>query len=256
MIISLLQLILQTAGSQLSITSVVSIPTCLPHMHDKSQTEIEQSSLSNVPFLHDVKVYQCSSSGGFCKSIAGDDIILDFPKDAVPHLSPPIRVEVGVTLNGPFIFKENVRPVSPIVWISAGGFAFEKEVEVTLHHFIDCGENTTDLVFYESVLSSNGGNHTGSAKEFHFRPSPRQSVFKADSSSGTIHTTQLNSFMCICYRQPEQIAARAKYCIVKVTAPCNRDGTVFLKHFVLTYFLDTCIEVRRIKSALNYESTS
>ena len=248
-IISLIQLILQTAGSQLSGTSVMYIPTYLPHMHNKSQTEIEQSS---VPFLHEVKMYQCSSSDGFCISIAGDDVILDFPKDAVPHLSPPIIVEVGVTLNGPFIFDENVRPVSPIVWISAGGFTFKEEVEVTLHHFIDCGENTTDLVFYESVSSDSSGNHTGPAKEFHFRSSPRQSMFKAHSSRGIIHTTQLDFFMCICYRRPEQIAAQAQYCVVKVvpTAPCNRDGTVFLKHFVLTYFLDTCIEVGTISEIL------
>ena len=232
-----------------SASNVSDSPTinCLPLLLVKPRGEIEQSSLAGVPFVQDISVYQCSSLGGFCRSIVGDDVILHFPREAVSHDSDPVKVEVGVTLNGPFTFQGNVKPVSPIVWISSCDLTYNKAIKVTLCHFVDCKDDTSDLVFYESVYShsSNSNNGAGLVDGFHFKPSSRQTMFTAHNSSGTILTTKLNSFMCICYKQPEQIPARTKYCLIKVTptAPCDTDRVMFLKHFVLTHFLDTCIEV-------------
>lgn len=229
-------------------TDMSTITEYLPHLQTKQQREIEQSSLAGVPFIQDVGIYQCSSPGGFCKSTAGDDVILHFPKDAVPHKVDPVRIEVGITLNGPFTFEGDVQPVSPIVWISSGGITFKKAIKVTLCHFIDCRDDTSDLMFYESIprkSSSNNSTGAGLLDEIHFKPSSRQTMLKAYNDSGTFLTTELDFLVCICHKQPMKIPAQTKYCLIKVipTTPYSKDGMTFLKHFILTHFLDICIEV-------------
>lgn len=66
------------------------------------------------------------------------DITLRIPEGAVP-VGESIKFEIGVVLYDPFIFPENTRPISPIVWLCIQEdieLKKVKPIQLILPHFL------------------------------------------------------------------------------------------------------------------------
>ena len=105
--------------------------------------KIEDCKLHNIKvgtfdFLHPVGVFNCGDSGGIYNN-SGHNFTIIIPAGAVPNDSV-ITIEVSVCLYGSFSFPDIHRPVSPILWLHAQVFQFQKAVKVTLQHYIDISE--------------------------------------------------------------------------------------------------------------------
>ena len=69
---------------------------------------------------------------------------LEFPKGAIPERET-VMIDIGVALDGPFLFPEGLRPMSPVFWLCVRDkkhFQFSQPVKVTIR----CYENTSRLL--------------------------------------------------------------------------------------------------------------
>ena len=96
-------------------------------------TEAEKNA--QVPFLHH-QLFECD-----CNSqeytIEEHDITLRIPEGAVSK-GEKIHFEIDVAMHGPFTFHENMRPISPVVWlcILEEGVDLKKPFQLILPHFL------------------------------------------------------------------------------------------------------------------------
>ena len=68
-----------------------------------------------------------------------NDFRLVIPEGAIPE-GESITIDIGVALFGPFQYPPNIRPVSPVFWVSVRGhpnYQFLKPLTVTLEHCLN-----------------------------------------------------------------------------------------------------------------------
>ena len=165
-------------------------------------------------------------------------IKLRFPAGAVTKGT--LDVEVGVLLSGPFTFSANVKPVSPILWLCVKEnryHRFSKPISVTLPHFLDCNllEEQNKFAFFTATHNDSVTDQLFTFKEV------SADHCKFLPSSGTL-TTRRCCFICIAYKEPEDMINKSNYCLICVT-PRNIVQPRFIMHFYLTFDLKTYIEV-------------
>ncbi len=193
---------------------------------------------SNIYFVDQLQLFTCGYEGGVFHS-AQDGVTIKFPRGAVPESSPPITIEFGVALNGPFEFPtDHMNPVSPFVWLCTDrpGFVFRKPVEIIIPHSLLLDKaQSKNLTFLKA-------NHREGEDEYEFVECADKKRFKARSSYGILYTTH-TCFLCIAYNDivSELSTAKITYCLVKVI-PKN-PGVTFNIVVCIAYFLETCMEV-------------
>ena len=195
-----------------------------------------QSNFSNVHFLDPIQVFTVGSDGGVFHS-ALNDITIKFPKGAVPESSLPVTVQFGVALNGPFDIPVGKKPVSPFMWFCTDvpNFVFHTPVEITMPHYISLTESDSNKLKFMKAK-----HEEGDKDDFLFKDCTDPMRFKARSNHGVL-LTKHSDFLCITAEISESTIMKANYCLMKVT-PKACDN-VFKVYFIVTYFLQTCMEV-------------
>ena len=90
-------------------------------------------SIAHVPLLGPVTVFACGYHGCQFHSVE-HDITVTIPKGAIPE-GLIVHFELAVSLQGPFKFHDNTRPISPILWLCPQEeFEFQKPFKVILPH--------------------------------------------------------------------------------------------------------------------------
>ena len=216
-----------------------------PHTTISPSASISGVDLSGVHFVDSLKVIACGPEGGVFHS-KSNNVTITFPKGAIPSGMHFVNIEFGVALLGPFDMADHdscgdMNPVSPFVWICTDvtDFTFSKPITIFMPHFISCDtqQDCESLVFMK-------GDHRLVDEEgrFQFRECDGISKFRLRNMKGSL-TTQHCCFLCICSKVPSISISKANYCLMMVM-PRQSDLERFEVIFCITYFLQTCIEVR------------
>ena len=212
----------------------------LPYTTRPISSSSTQSRLSNVDFIDPIQVFTVESDGGVFHS-AQNDITIKFPRGAVPDNSPPVTVQFGVALNGPFDVPDGKKPVSPFMWFCTDvpNFVFHRSIEIVMPHYISLSESDCNKLKFMKAQHKDGDND-----DFLFKDCTDPMRFKARSNHGVL-LTKHSCFLCIAAKISESMVMNANYCLMKVTPKvCDK---VFKLYFIATYFLQTCMEVGKHK---------
>ena len=103
-----------------------------------------------LSFLQPIEVITVTSEG---KIVVNDKegIFVCIPDGAVP-VRKRLHVEVGSAMYGKLSFSEDMRPVSPILWICPQEeMDLLKPFKITLPHTVKYEEGVSELFFLESM---------------------------------------------------------------------------------------------------------
>lgn len=150
-----------------------------------------------VPFIGSVDVLKVTSAGAMFTNPA-HDISIFFPKGSIPD-GIYARVEVGVSLTGPFMFQKDEYPISAILFICfQENIQLLLPVEIVMPHTINiqsqneiksCSIKFSKAV--HTVCRSNGN-------KFNFEPVTYESEFVAFNGQGFgVLKAQSLCFYCI-----------------------------------------------------------
>lgn len=184
---------------------------------------------------------------------------IKIPKGAVKKPAT-VEIQVGLAIHGPFVFPENSRNASPILWLcSIPDTKFRKPIHITLPHCIAEARSGSlkrrkydegvCLQFASASLKPASSKSRG-RREFEFSPADGEEEIhcgpEADMS-GAIATKHLSP-LCIvasCGKMNavmQEMTLHAVYCIVPVI-PITVTGRQWSIHFCITFDLPTCVQV-------------
>ena len=210
-----------------------------PHLPDLEAVDYVDPPNSNVHFMDDIEVLQCTSSGGrYHNSV--HNIHVEVPKAAVPD-GMLVKLEIGVALFGAFMFPAGMKAISPIVWLCAQSeqFMFHLPIEVKLPHCLQ-------LTSLEDITSLQlgflkGGHNSDDKGNIPFRYSG-QATFQPDSSYGTIYNKHF-CYLCLATNcTSPQFCSKTLFCLIRVV-PRPIYSCTWDINFCVALFLNTCIEV-------------
>ena len=226
-------------------------------LHCPSRMEIpthssHSESTAMVPFLDEVDVLKCDSSGKEFTN-TDHDITLRVPEGAIPD-GVTVHIEAGVALHGPFQFPPGTRPISPIVWFCMQeDVPLLKPVEVILPHFLQHWKNL-QLGFLKadhSTYTTDDGE-----KRYMFRPvnDPMEFHFENGRGFGVLSTKH---FCSLCIHTSnitrDQLISEAQYCLTEVIPYSWPSMPIDVPlHFCVTFFLKTCFEVSNTDCVMIY----
>ena len=213
--------------------------TTSPHLHELEAVDYIDPPNSNVHFMDDIEVLQCTSSGGrYHNSV--HDIQVEVPKGAVPQ-GMTVKLEVGVALFGAFLFPVGMKAISPILWLCAQSkqFTFRLPIEVKLPHCLQL-TSFADITSLQLGFMKGGHNSDGKGN-IPFRYSG-QATFQPHSSYCTI---RINHFCYLCLTAnctSPQFCSKTLFCLIRVV-PRPIYSCTWDINFCVAMFLNTCIEV-------------
>ena len=162
---------------------------------------------------------------------------LIFPQGALlpNHIT---TLTIGVMMYGPFLFPDNVKPISPILWVCGNSTDVRllKNAKVVLPHFLDIDENDDrgiKLLFLKAHA-----NHNCVIKN------KMMYIFKSVGNAAVLegHNAELftSHFCCICLgaKVSQAVKERMLYCITLCKNKANS-----MCEFAVTYLLKTCLQV-------------
>ena len=192
-------------------------------------------------FVGPPDIFEVGCSGG---SYSNEDhqVYLKVPEGAVPQ-GKMVRIKIGVGListKTPFL-PSNSMLVSPIASFYVEGeknFHFLRPVEITLPHFVDINdeEDVKDLKLTFLKASSH---------LYYFHQAKGVVEFKPKSQTATLKTKHFCSF-CIAASKSLK-CSKIHYRLVKVIPRLNHQMNQWRASFCVTYYLRTCLEVKKKK---------
>ena len=177
---------------------------------------------------------ECSHNG-LEHTIAGHNITLRIPKGAI-DIGDKLFFDVGILMFGPFIFPENTRPISPILWLCPSeDYRMKKPFKIILPHFLSSRAvvkmNSNNIRFAKAKH-----NQSQTKNEFQFVNS--RPLF-ASSGSRNFAILQIQHFCYYCLIGNIVKDGDIEYCLVQVERPIQQRSEI---HFLAIYLLDTCIK--------------
>ena len=202
------------------------------------------SNIASVPFLTQVKVLTCDSSG--CEYYNYDhDITLRIPGDAIPP-GMVIHLEVAVALYGPFQFPDGSCPISPILWLCIQeNVDLRKPIDIILPHLLTDAKNI-GIRFAKADHKQYATDEFG-RNQYIFEP--LETAFKERNQNYGILSTQHCCLLCITSNDPQispDFALKAGYYLWCIEKPSSHSLTSRARdtlHFCATFCLPTCREV-------------
>lgn len=192
-----------------------------------------------------VKVFKVDRNGGE-HSITSHNITLTIPPAAIKEGHTSLDIEVAVMLNGPFVFPQNIRPVSPILWICSRNKALLcKPIEIMLPHFIGTlnGEDSKLLGMQFMKASHYVPTLPDGTKRFTFDHIGTNSTTSFTPLSGKLKTLHF-CFLCIAAPESRALYERASYCLTRVDPIVwNISKQKQEIYFVVSYYMRTCLKV-------------
>ena len=182
---------------------------------------------------------ECSNSG-LEYTIEDHDITLRITEGAVAP-AKTVHFEMGVATYGPFIFPQDTRPISPILWLCP----LEKDIilgkfQIILPHLLS--ELTKQQLCDHQVGFAKANHNMCTSKndqiEYHFNPCEIQPLFASSgSNSYGVLVSNHCCFYCIVARQNPEVARNASYCLARIESLSSEI------YFVASFFLKSCIKV-------------
>ena len=189
-----------------------------------------------VPFLFHELIEV--SNDGLEYTIQDHDITVKFPSGAVAE-GEKLQFEIGVAMYGPFKFVDNVRLISPIVWLcplNENITELNKPFQVILPHFLSGDKLQNHQVDF---AKANHRNYEGSRYSFDTFCDCAQPIYASTGSkSYAILKTNHFCFYCLQANISPQIAKDAQYTLVRLESVERQEV-----HFCAIYQLNTCYRV-------------
>ena len=191
-----------------------------------------------VQFIDPIEIISCDTLGcDYCNS--RHDVRLRIPEGAIPPSEGVIDIEFGVSMYGPFTLADgtSVRRVSPVVWlcVQQDGFSeFQKDVELTIPHFLDF--SSQDAYRYLRFLKASHQLEDGDT-EYQLKAAYGKVVFDF-ASYGTLLTRH---FCSTCIASSVLPNERTKYYLLGTKQKIKAQE--WQVTFFVCYFLASCVEV-------------
>ena len=213
-------------------------------MFNKSTWFTEAEKNAQVPFVHH-QVLECGYDG-MEHTIKEHDITLRIPEGAVTK-GEKCHIEIGVAMYGPFVFPDNTRPISPILWIcflKDGSIALKQEFQIILPHFL-IGLSKERLCYHQVgfAKANHKQKHIYTSKTnrivYGFKTCESQTLFA--SSGGKSYGVLLSNhccFYCLEAQQSPELARDAGYCLARIESRLSLE--IF---FITSFFLKSCVQV-------------
>ena len=209
---------------------------------------VNKAKLHGVQFIDPVTIISCDTFG--CNYYnSRHDVGLTIPEGAILPREGRIDIEFGLAMYGPFKLSDgiSVRRVSPVVWlcIQQDGFSgFQKDVEITIPHFLDF--STEDAYKYLRFLKAEHEPDvpTKDGKiEYQLKPAPGTAVF--DHAGDATHGKLLTRHFCsVCIATSVFRDEHTRYCLGGELVLTTQEKQTVI--FYVCYFLRSCIEVRYV----------
>ena len=193
---------------------------------------------NNIPddlreYCYDVYTIQVDANGGAHTNDSHGFSITFPPGVLLPHQT--ITLTVGVMMYGPFLFPDNLKPFSPIVWVcgDTNDTRLLKNARVVLPHCLD------DDIGIEFFFMKTHVNH-----RCEVRNNKTRYIFESMGNAAILqgHCAEFftSQFCCLCLATNVSLIEKekVKYCITLWKSKANSVCV-----FAITYFLKTCIQV-------------
>ena len=211
------------------------------------QLSSEAEKKAKVPFLKSVFL-ECDS-GGKEHTFEDHKVTFRIPKGTVAK-GEKVKLEIGVTICGPFNFPEDTQPISPIVWLNMveGNCATRITFQIILPHFLT-RLSLEELHYHQIELSStdcdncsyNKGQMNYGYAFIHCDTQPHFSANGILSCEG-LTLTHHGCFYCILAKETRELIRDADYCLARIEKYLSPERSEV--YFAAIYCLKTCIEVR------------
>ena len=158
-----------------------------------------------------------------------------FPIGTVPE-GEKIQFEIGVAMYGPFKFVDDVRPISPILWICPLDEVtkLNKPFQLVLPHFLS-GNKVQD--HQVGFAKANHSNYEENCYTFSLCDTTPIFASSGSKSYGILETNHC-CFYCLEANDTPEIARDARYTLVRSESSTRQEV-----HFCAIYFLNTCLQV-------------
>ena len=215
------------------------------HTHDHVSTDevnilssaVNKAKQLGVQFIDPVETIMCDTHG--CDYYnTRHDVEIRIPEAAILPNDGMIKIEFGVAMYGPFKITDgpSVKRVSPVVWlcIQQDGFSgFQKDVEITIPHFLDL--STEDAYEYLRFLKAEHQLEDGE-KEYQFKPTDGKAVFDR-AAHGTL---LMRHFCSVCIEAKVSPSQKTRYYLGGGISLKGQDCQIV---FYVCYFLKSCVRV-------------
>lgn len=201
----------------------------------------EAEKRAGVPFLHH-KMLQCDHHRQE-HTILDHDITLRIPDGAVP-VGKEIQFEIAVAMYGPFEFKENTQPISPILWLCfEEGVTLNKPFQVILPHFLT--GLTKEKAQHHQIIFAKAPHSEYSIvtnrRKYSFQPCDTAPYFASCGGRNFgVLVTNHSCFYCLLANKTPELAKDAGYCLARIDSFNQRHSEII---FTAVYCLPTCLRV-------------
>ena len=193
-----------------------------------------------------IRRFKINRDGGDC-SINTHDILLSIPPSAIKEEDVlMLDFEVGVVLDGPFVFPPHIRPISPVIWVCIRNNAsLCKPINITLPHFLNnIDSNDAKRLGLRFMKAYHHPRvYEDGKKRFIFDNIGNDTTTTFTSQVGKLETRHL-CFVCIAAPESRSLYEHASYCLVRVDPavwnPSIKKQEIF---FIVTYNMKTCCSV-------------
>ena len=146
---------------------------------------------------------------------------------------------------GPFNFRENKNPISPIVWLCVleGDGILKKPFQLILPHYLT-GLTKKGLHYHQVGFAKAGHEFSDEKIRYSFSPCVIEPLFASfgDKGFGVLKSNHC-CFYCLERNITEEKATEVSYCLGRIEnvkgAPTKNEV-----YFAAIYNLDTCMRVR------------
>ena len=190
-----------------------------------------------VRFIDPIEIITCDTHG--CDYYnTRHDVEIRIPEGAIAPSEGKINIEIGVAMYGPFKLSDGIsRRVSPVVWLCVqnDGFkGFQKDVEITIPHFLDF--SSEDANKYLTFLKA---EHELEDHENEYQLKPANGKAKFDRA---MHGTLLMRHFCsVCIKAEIFPEEQTRYYLGGGISMKGQDWQII---FYVCYFLKSCLRVR------------
>lgn len=201
---------------------------------------------AHVPFL-DHHLLECGCNGMEWTNM-DHDITLRIPQGAVAD-GHKIHFEIAVAMYGPFVFPENIQPVSPIIWLCLleENAVLKKPFQLIVPHCLT-GLTNGRVKFHQLCFAK--ANHDNcvtvdNQMTYKFEKSDIEPLLASNGkrSYGVLISDHC-CFYCLEATQSAELAMDAGYCLTRIESSLSPQRSII--YFSATYFLDTCLRVKLV----------
>ena len=207
------------------------LPPCDPH-----------NTAQHIPsWLEPVATLTDCTSAGRSYYDEHNDFQLEIPDGAIA-LEQRVTIDIGVALYGPFLYPEDLRPVSPVFWACVRdqrNFLFLKPVKVTIPHFLKL-ENAKDV---ESLgMTFLKGDHEMTSQQvYEFQRAEGKVIIEPHKRNGVLQTCHF-CYLCITSKKSKKSIRKAMFCIYAAIPYTMSPSEPAYVYFFVTFLLATCLE--------------